>query len=112
MQPSVADVANSRSRRRIVSKLNTGLFYGVTHNIAKLEEHRLDTVEISKVRGHREGATRVFPPGHSEIPERYHEIGQAALISGDMGRALTGQRGNMQQTFGTTCHRAWMFDEP
>jgi RNA-splicing ligase RtcB len=25
--------------------LNTGLFYGVTHNIAKLEEHRLDTVE-------------------------------------------------------------------
>lgn len=88
--------------------LNMGLVYDVAHNIAKFEEHRIDTVD-KKVWVHRKGATRAFPPGHSEIPECYQEIGQPVLIPGDMGRAswvLTGQPGSMEQTFGTTCHGA------
>jgi tRNA-splicing ligase RtcB len=88
--------------------LNMGLVYDVAHNIATFEEHRIDAVD-KKVWVHRKGATRAFPPGHSEIPERYQEIGQPVLIPGDMGRAswvLTGQQGSMEQTFGTTCHGA------
>lgn len=88
--------------------LNMGLVYDVAHNIAKLEEHRIDCVD-KKVWVHRKGATRAFPAGHSEIPERYQSIGQPVLIPGDMGRAswvLTGQPGSMEQTFGTTCHGA------
>lgn len=88
--------------------LNMGLVYDVAHNIAKFEEHQIDTVD-KKVWVHRKGATRAFPPGHSEIPERYQEIGQPVLIPGDMGRAswvLAGQPGSMEQTFGTTCHGA------
>ena len=88
--------------------LNMGLVYDVAHNIAKFEEHRIDEA-TKKVWVHRKGATRAFPPGHSEIPERYQSIGQPVLIPGDMGRAswvLTGQPGSMEQTFGTTCHGA------
>lgn len=88
--------------------LDMGLVYDVAHNIAKFEEHRIHAVD-KKVWVHRKGATRAFPPGHAEIPERYQEIGQPVLIPGDMGRAswvLTGQPGSMEQTFGTTCHGA------
>tara|TARA_R110002072_G_scaffold303099_1_gene493448 strand:+ start:165677 stop:167140 length:1464 start_codon:yes stop_codon:yes gene_type:complete len=88
--------------------LNMSLVYDVAHNIAKFEEHRIDSVD-KKVWVHRKGATRAFPPGHSEIPERYQAIGQPVLIPGDMGRAswvLAGQSGSMEQTFGTTCHGA------
>ena len=88
--------------------LNMGLVYDVAHNIAKFEAHKVDAVE-KKVWVHRKGATRAFPPGHSEIPDRYQKIGQPVLIPGDMGRAswvLTGQQGSMEQTFGTTCHGA------
>jgi tRNA-splicing ligase RtcB len=80
----------------------------VAHNIAKFEYHKID--ELTKqVWVHRKGATRAFPPGHPEIPERYQAIGQPVLIPGDMGRAswvLVGQQGSMDQTFGTTCHGA------
>ena len=58
---------------------------------------------------HRKGATRAFPPGHAEIPERYRPIGQPVLIPGDMGRAsyvLVGLPGAMSDTFGSTCHGA------
>lgn len=88
--------------------LEMELVYDVAHNIAKFEDHRIDST-TKKVWVHRKGATRAFPPGHSEIPERYQAIGQPVLIPGDMGRAswvLTGQQGSMEQTFGTTCHGA------
>ncbi len=58
---------------------------------------------------HRKGATRAFPPGHPEIPEKYRAIGQPVLVPGDMGRAsyvLVGQPGSMVQTFGSSCHGA------
>jgi tRNA-splicing ligase RtcB len=85
-----------------------GLVYDVAHNIAKLEEHRIGG-KSKRVWVHRKGATRAFPPQHEEIPRAYRAVGQPVMIPGDMGRAswvLVGQRGSMEQTFGTTCHGA------
>ncbi len=84
------------------------LVYDVAHNIAKFEQHDVDGIR-KHVWVHRKGATRAFPPGHEEIPEKYRTSGQPVLIPGDMGRAswvLVGQPGSMRHTFGTTCHGA------
>jgi tRNA-splicing ligase RtcB (3'-phosphate/5'-hydroxy nucleic acid ligase) len=88
--------------------LGMSLVYDVAHNIAKFERHTTGGIE-SKVWVHRKGATRAFPPGHSEIPDGYRRIGQPVLIPGDMGRAswvLVGREGSMEHTFGTACHGA------
>jgi tRNA-splicing ligase RtcB len=93
---------------RTWQELQMNLIYDVCHNIAKLEEHEVDG-KRKKVWVHRKGATRAFPPGHPEVPERYRRIGQPVIIPGDMGRAswvLVGQPGSMAKTFGTTCHGA------
>ncbi len=82
--------------------------YDVAHNIAKLEEHKVDG-QKSQVCVHRKGATRAFPPGHKEIPLRYKEIGQPVLIPGDMGRCsfiAVGTQKAMEESFGSTCHGA------
>jgi tRNA-splicing ligase RtcB (3'-phosphate/5'-hydroxy nucleic acid ligase) len=89
-------------------RLQMNLVYDVAHNIAKLEEHSV-AGQNKQVWVHRKGATRAFPPGHRELPDRYRQIGQPVLIPGDMGRAswvLLGSAGSMQQTFGTACHGA------
>lgn len=88
--------------------LQMDLVYDVAHNIAKLETHIIDG-KPKRVCVHRKGATRAFPAGHREVPERYRAIGQPVIIPGDMGReswVLTGQPGSMQKAFGTTCHGA------
>jgi len=82
--------------------------YDVAHNIAKLEEHKVDG-QKSQVCVHRKGATRAFPPGHKDIPQRYKEIGQPVLIPGDMGRCsfiAVGTQKAMEESFGSTCHGA------
>ena len=88
--------------------LGMGVVYDVAHNIAKVEEHEVDGKKMRLV-VHRKGATRAFPPGHLELPERYRSIGQPVLVPGDMGRAsfvLVGTQGAMLETFGSTCHGA------
>jgi tRNA-splicing ligase RtcB (3'-phosphate/5'-hydroxy nucleic acid ligase) len=88
--------------------LQMGLVYDVAHNIAKMEQHEIEG-RRRLLCVHRKGATRAFPPGHPEVPERYRQIGQPVIIPGDMGRAswvLVGQPGSMERTFGTTCHGA------
>jgi len=90
------------------SELRLGVIYDVCHNIAKWEQHQVDGKE-RRLCVHRKGATRAFPPGHTEIPEVYRQIGQPVLIPGDMGRysyVLTGTAGAYQETFGSTCHGA------
>ncbi len=82
--------------------------YDVAHNIAKIEEHVVDGEKL-KLCVHRKGATRAFPPGHRDIPERYKRIGQPVLIPGDMGRCsfiAVGTEKAMQESFGSTCHGA------
>jgi tRNA-splicing ligase RtcB len=84
------------------------LIYDVTHNIAKIEEHTVNGKK-QKLCVHRKGATRAFPPGHPDIPEKYSGIGQPVLIPGDMGRfsyMLVGTEQAMAETFGSTCHGA------
>ncbi len=82
--------------------------YGVTHNIAKFEEHEVDGKRM-KLCVHRKGATRAFPPGHPEVPEDYRDVGQPVLVPGSMGTAsyvLVGTQKAMELTFGSTCHGA------
>lgn len=82
--------------------------YDVCHNIAKFETHSVQGRE-RRVCVHRKGATRAFPAGHPELPERYRQVGQPVLIPGDMGRysyVLVGAQGAMRESFGSTCHGA------
>jgi len=82
--------------------------YGVTHNIAKFEEHEVDGRRM-KLCVHRKGATRAFPPGHPGVPEDYRDVGQPVLVPGSMGTAsyvLVGTHKAMGLTFGSTCHGA------
>ncbi|MFM8734046.1 MAG: RtcB family protein [Pirellulales bacterium] len=88
--------------------LGMTLLYDVAHNIAKFEPHVVagGTKEVCV---HRKGATRAFPAGHPDVPERYREIGQPVIIPGDMGRAswvLAGGPRSLERSFGTTCHGA------
>jgi tRNA-splicing ligase RtcB len=88
-------------------KADLKLLYDVAHNIAKIEEHEVDG-EKMKLIVHRKGATRAFPPGHPEIPERYREVGQPVLIPGSMGTAsyiLVGTE-KSKEAWHTVCHGA------
>ena len=84
------------------------LIYDVAHNIAKIEKHEVDG-QRKTLCVHRKGATRAFPAGHPDIPQKYARIGQPVLIPGDMGRVsyvLVGTEQAMKETFGSTCHGA------
>ncbi len=90
------------------SELGFKLVYDVCHNIAKIEEHKING-KTKKVCVHRKGATRAFPPGSKMIPVKYKEIGQPVLIPGDMGRYSfigVGTEKAMEETFGSSCHGA------
>jgi tRNA-splicing ligase RtcB len=88
--------------------LGMTLLYDVAHNMAKIEEHDLPGGR-RPVCVHRKGATRAFPAGHPDVPDRYRDIGQPVIIPGDMGRAswvLVGGPRALERSFGTTCHGA------
>jgi tRNA-splicing ligase RtcB len=87
--------------------LGLDLIYDVAHNIAKLEEYRVNGKEKTLC-VHRKGATRAFGPDHPELPAKYKKTGQPVIIPGDMGRnsyLLAGTRG-AEETFYSTCHGA------
>ena len=84
------------------------LIYDHAHNIAKLENHKVNGGS-AKVVVHRKGATRSFPPFSEDVPPAYRELGQPVIIPGDMGRAsflLFGNAEAMNLSFGTACHGA------
>ena len=81
------------------------LLYDVAHNIIKSEKHEIDGKE-TEIIIHRKGATRAFPPGHSEIPAQYREVGQPVILPGSMGTAsyiLVGTKEG-KEAFYTTAH--------
>jgi tRNA-splicing ligase RtcB len=83
------------------------VLYDVAHNIAKIEKHNIAGKETEVVL-HRKGATRAFPPGHPEIPEKYQGVGQPVLIPGSMGTAsyvLVGAKEGREAWF-SSCHGA------
>jgi len=93
---------------RPAEELDMNLIYDVAHNIAKIEEHRINGSR-KKVYVHRKGATRAFPPDHPEIPNEYKAFGQPVIIPGSMGTAsyvLTGSPKAMELSFGSTAHGA------
>ncbi len=86
--------------------LDLNLIYGVCHNILKIEEHNVDGKKM-KLNVHRKGATRAFPPEHSDIPQAYKSIGQPVLIPGTMGSSsylCVGKPKAMELSFGSTAH--------
>jgi tRNA-splicing ligase RtcB len=87
-----------------------GMFqvYDVAHNVCKFEEHVIEGAS-RRVAVHRKGATRSFPPGHPDVPDRYRDVGQPVLVPGDMGRysyVLVGTESAMRESCGSTCHGA------
>lgn len=83
------------------------LLYDVAHNIIKKEKYLINDKEI-EVAVHRKGATRAFPPGHLEVPEKYRLVGQPVIIPGSMGTAsyvLVGTKEG-KEAFYSTCHGA------
>lgn len=94
--------------QRRIEALQLELVYDVCHNMAKIEKHRVGEEDI-ELCIHRKGATRAFPPGHPDIPEKYRSIGQPVLVPGDMGRysfVLAGTSSGYKETFGSACHGA------
>ena len=90
------------------SDLDMRLVYDVAHNIAKVEKHKIDG-QLKSVVVHRKGATRAFPAGRDEIPQKYKEVGQPVFIPGSMGTGswiLLGKPNSMELTFGSTAHGA------
>ena len=91
-----------------LDELGIEQIYDVTHNIAKIEEHSIHGKKVTLC-VHRKGATRAFPAGHKDIPQRYKGTGQPVLVPGDMGRwsyIAVGTEKAMIETFGSTCHGA------
>jgi tRNA-splicing ligase RtcB (3'-phosphate/5'-hydroxy nucleic acid ligase) len=89
--------------------LNMNLVYDVSHNIAKVERHKVDGEQTRDLVVHRKGATRAFPAGMEQLPSRYRPIGQPVIIPGSMGTAswiLVGNDRSMDLSFGSTAHGA------
>jgi tRNA-splicing ligase RtcB len=90
-------------------QLDMKLVYDVSHNIAKVERHKVNGEGIQNLVIHRKGATRAFPAGMDQIPAKYRNIGQPVMIPGSMGTAswiLLGNKKSLDLSFGSTAHGA------
>ena len=93
---------------RIFPKAQLQMLYDVSHNTAKVEEHKVDG-KMKRLLIHRKGATRSFGPGSNDLPPRYKAFGQPVLIGGTMGTAsyiLTGTSESEFLSFSSACHGA------
>jgi len=94
--------------KRPAEEFGLRLVYDVAHNIAKIEEHKVNE-HRRKVWVHRKGATRAFGPGHMDVPADYRAFGQPVIIPGSMGTSswlLVGTPKAMDVSFGSTAHGA------
>jgi tRNA-splicing ligase RtcB len=90
----------------VVGTARADLLYDVSHNLAKLEVHRVDGHD-RELCVHRKGATRALPPGHPDLPADLAAVGQPVLVPGSMGTAsyvLVGEPS--ADAFCSTCHGA------
>lgn len=71
---------------RVLGRRDLALVYDVSHNLAKLETHRVGVRDV-ELCVHRKGATRAFPPGSADLPDDLRTIGQPVLLPGSMGTA-------------------------
>lgn len=90
----------------VLGKHHLELLYDVSHNLAKLETHRVDGAE-RLVCVHRKGATRALPPDHPNFPSDLKPFGQPVLIPGSMGTAsYVLSRVNGNDAVDSACHGA------
>ncbi len=97
-----------KSFAKFFSKADIKTVYDIAHNIAKMEEHLVNSKK-QEVCVHRKGATRSFGPGRKEIPEIYRKIGCPIFIPGSMGTfsyVLVGTKKAEELSFGSTAHGA------
>lgn len=97
--------AARRAFERVTGEGGLCLLYDVSHNLAKLETHRVDGAE-RRLCVHRKGATRALPPGHAELPAEFAVTGQPVLVPGSMGTASHVLSGGPGGAFHSTCHGA------
>ena len=89
--------------------LDMQLVYDVSHNIAKVERHKVNAGGTRDLVIHRKGATRAFPAEMQQLPAKYYSIGQPVIIPGSMGTAswiLLGNKKSFDLSFGSTAHGA------
>ena len=82
--------------------------YDVSHNIAKLETHRIHGKNC-QCAVHRKGATRAFAGDSGLIKSNFEKTGQPVLVPGDMGTGswiMAGPIKGQNQAFGSSCHGA------
>ncbi len=87
-------------------KMEMHLVYDVAHNMAKLEEHKIDGKTKNLV-VHRKGATRCFGPSRTELAPMFRKTGQPVIIGGSMETGsylLLGTDKALEETFGSTAH--------
>jgi tRNA-splicing ligase RtcB len=92
----------------IFHKAQLNMLYDVSHNTAKMEEHKVDG-KTKQLLIHRKGATRSFGPGSNDLPPRYKSFGQPVLIGGTMGTSsyiLAGTGESEALAFSSACHGA------
>ncbi|MGA2915649.1 MAG: RtcB family protein [Sedimentisphaerales bacterium] len=97
-----------RTFSKIFPKAQLNMLYDVSHNTAKLEEHKVNGI-IKSLLVHRKGATRSFGPGCTDLPVKYKILGQPVLIGGTMGTAsyiLAGTAESETLAFSSACHGA------
>jgi len=98
--------------RKVFSKIfpntNLKMLYDVSHNTAKMEEHKVNG-KSKNLLIHRKGATRSYGPGSSDLPACYKAFGQPVLIGGTMGTSsyiLAGTSESESLAFSSACHGA------
>jgi len=92
----------------IFHKAQLNMLYDVSHNTAKMEEHKVDG-KMKQLLIHRKGATRSFGPGSADLPPLYKSFGQPVLIGGTMGTSsyiLAGTGESETLAFSSACHGA------
>lgn len=97
-----------RTFTRIFPKAQLKMLYDVSHNTAKVEEHKVNG-KSKNLLVHRKGATRSFGPGSNDLPHQYKAFGQPVLIGGTMGTAsyiLAGTSESESLAFSSACHGA------
>jgi tRNA-splicing ligase RtcB len=98
----------ARGAFRSVTGVRHGLrlLYDVSHNLAKIETHRVGGKDL-RLCVHRKGATRALPPGHPDLPAAYSSVGQPVLVPGSMGTSSYVLAGaSSGSAFWSACHGA------
>lgn len=97
--------AFSKVFQRDAKDMGMELIYDVAHNIAKIEDHKIDGKSKSLI-VHRKGSTRCFGPSRSELTGLHKKTGQPVIVGGSMetGSYLCVGQDGSEETFCSTMH--------